>query len=317
MQLSEKQSNNRDISFRVNKTQHIADVFSGGAEYQTVPTFLEPIVESIVHLSVDHPQIDQFITCTIPHGKIVLYFNFRSPVELFDANMENPRILNHFISGAHNLDQTTLAKLMGPAEMLIVTFKPGWFANLFVYDPQLIVNKEIKLDEVMTSEAYEHVTRIEKAVKLKERLSKLYNLFTYLMSKDGHFPVCKMSEVTELIHRRKGNISLNEISSKIRTTSRTIERWFKQSIGICPKEYIRNTRFNQVFFYLFENSFTDWQQVLHHFGYYDQSHFIHDFKTITGHTPNEFFNFKDHGIMFLDRFHIIYRNHKKAILKRS
>ena len=43
------------------------------------------------------------------------------------------------------------------------------------------------------------------------------------------------------------------------------------------------------------------------YGYFDQSHFIHDFKAVTGFTPGEFIAFHEHGMIFLDRFQLVYR----------
>lgn len=56
---------------------------------------------------------------------------------------------------------------------------------------------------------------------------------------------------------------------------------------------------------MLENNLEDWQDIVYRFGYYDQSHFIHDFKSVTGYTPRKFIDFRQHGAIYLDRFQVV------------
>ena len=44
--------------------------------------------------------------------------------------------------------------------------------------------------------------------------------------------------------------------------------------------------------YLESNLNVKWQQLAETFGYYDHSHLIHEFKTLTGGSPHHFFSEK-------------------------
>lgn len=68
---------------------------------------------------------------------------------------------------------------------------------------------------------------------------------------------------------------------------RQFERKFKEFSGFSPKLFLRITRFNS----LLNTSFWDkpLADIGYEHGYYDQSHFIHDFQKFSGHNPKEYF----------------------------
>lgn len=68
---------------------------------------------------------------------------------------------------------------------------------------------------------------------------------------------------------------------------RQFERKFKEFSGFSPKLFLRITRFNSVLNKTFQNK--SLTQIAHEYGYYDQSHFIHDFHKFSGSNPKEYF----------------------------
>ena len=69
----------------------------------------------------------------------------------------------------------------------------------------------------------------------------------------------------------------------------TLERNFKEFVGIGVKQYHRILRFHHLLTQLkHQKDFRHWTEVACQFGYYDQAHFIKDFKAFYGKTPSEF-----------------------------
>jgi len=68
---------------------------------------------------------------------------------------------------------------------------------------------------------------------------------------------------------------------------RQFERRFKEYSGFSPKLFLRIIRFNSVL----NRSFRDnsLAQIAYECGYYDQSHFIHDFQKFSGCNPKDYF----------------------------
>jgi AraC-like DNA-binding protein len=64
-------------------------------------------------------------------------------------------------------------------------------------------------------------------------------------------------------------------------------RLFSEQVGVTPKLYLRIARFSRVMRDLHARQRIDWGDVVEQNGYYDQSHFIRDFREFSGFAPTE------------------------------
>ena len=69
---------------------------------------------------------------------------------------------------------------------------------------------------------------------------------------------------------------------------RRLEQRFKNEIGISPKLFLRTCRINAVIEKMKENTSQSLTQLALEYNYYDQSHFIKDFKQFTSLNPTTF-----------------------------
>lgn len=106
-----------------------------------------------------------------------------------------------------------------------------------------------------------------------------------------------VQRATTLIRNAESN-SIREISERLSISQRQLERKFSEVIGISPKRYLRLMRFNKVMQALQQKQFLNLTSVAYYCGYFDQAHFIKDFKHITGHSP---------GIYIKERQRFIHR----------
>lgn len=63
---------------------------------------------------------------------------------------------------------------------------------------------------------------------------------------------------------------------------------FKKRVGVTPGQYLRIMRFQKAVLEIERSGSVQWSEVALESGYYDQAHFIHDFKGFSGFTPNEY-----------------------------
>ena len=82
-----------------------------------------------------------------------------------------------------------------------------------------------------------------------------------------------------------GNITMDAIASLSCLSLRQFERVSKERIGVSPKLYARLTRFSKA--YRMHEQFPElsWTMIANQCGYFDQMHFIRDFKQFAGVTP--------------------------------
>lgn len=91
-----------------------------------------------------------------------------------------------------------------------------------------------------------------------------------------------------LINNSKGMISAAELSQQLCLSSKSLERKFTQFLGKTPKQFLKIVRFQEILKSLSERRNILLTEVAYEKGYFDQAHFIKDFKMYTGYTPREF-----------------------------
>ncbi len=82
---------------------------------------------------------------------------------------------------------------------------------------------------------------------------------------------------------------LSKIAQGFHICERTLQRKFLKRIGITPKKLMRIIRINEVWKKIKNGDAIDYQDIIFEGNYFDQTHFIKDFKAITGETPDHFF----------------------------
>jgi AraC-like DNA-binding protein len=87
----------------------------------------------------------------------------------------------------------------------------------------------------------------------------------------------------------KGKVNVQDLSSQCFVSHRQFERNFKDQTGFSAKSFARIIRFNSLLGN-YKDTETSLTKIALDFGYYDQSHFIHDFKLFSGYNPGTYFS---------------------------
>lgn len=84
------------------------------------------------------------------------------------------------------------------------------------------------------------------------------------------------------------NSSIENISAKVGYSQKHLINIFKKNVGITPKSFLKIVRFQKAVEEINRRKKINWTAIALECGYYDHAHFINDFKTFSGFTPNEF-----------------------------
>ena len=105
--------------------------------------------------------------------------------------------------------------------------------------------------------------------------------------------------VINQIIQHKGLTNVRELAEQSFLSTRQFERKFKAFSGFSPKLYLRIIRFHAALdaYGSKDKSLTE---IAYECGYYDQSHFIHDFKTFSGQHPRFYFSGRSEGNEYRD-----------------
>jgi len=67
-----------------------------------------------------------------------------------------------------------------------------------------------------------------------------------------------------------------------------LERQFRAHVGLTPKQFLRTMRFQYLLKCIQQTPDTSLTRLAYETGYYDQAHFIHEFKQLAGITPTQY-----------------------------
>jgi AraC-like DNA-binding protein len=95
------------------------------------------------------------------------------------------------------------------------------------------------------------------------------------------------SPIMKNIIKQHGIVNMDNVSLPFYYSERQARRLFLRYVGINPKKLTRIVRANYAL-RLIKNERNSFLDVMERAGYFDQSHFIHEFKIIHGITPQEY-----------------------------
>lgn len=176
----------------------------------------------------------------------------------------------------------------GFTQMVGVALFPHAIPLLFGLSPQELNDQMIDLLPLLSNrEEGLH----EKICMAKSGGERINILASYLKNKILGKEMVKDKSILDAlfeIRKLKGNINITEFIDHYFLSQKQFERKFLGYSGFTPKLYARIVRF--------ENSVADYPkfssltELAYASGYYDQAHFIHDFKKFAGFSPRQFFS---------------------------
>lgn len=172
-------------------------------------------------------------------------------------------------------------------------FKPRDTINTgFVFDlPNHLSNK---LNNYLHSEQFDEAVR-ELSSGFLERYVRL------------NFERKTVNAAAQILYRERGACRIQDVIKICNTTRRTLERNFNENLGMSPKSYALNVRFDKAKKAISHNPFIELTELAHALGYYDQAHFIKEFKAYCGCTPSEFAeSVKRMSQIFDDRKNVVF-----------
>lgn len=98
----------------------------------------------------------------------------------------------------------------------------------------------------------------------------------------------KIAQALKIIEETSGEIKIAELAARLNISTRQLERRFKKSSGLSPKQFARSRRIRATAVDLVENNATNWANRAAEMGFTDQSHLTREFVSVTKRSPNSF-----------------------------
>jgi AraC-like DNA-binding protein len=226
-------------------------------------TYMYPIGSAVLCFSLDRPAIFKEI-CS---GQIIKHAKFN-----FIHQFKQPRHYQVIVS---------------PDKVLHVVFKPyGAYRLLGIPQNCSFDEHGTSLPAVLAGKITPLLTQIEDAAYNITHIIKLVNnwLENQLIKKEK-LDVDRVRHACMLIEKNQWNLSIEQLAKKVWLSKRTLQYQFQEQVGLSPKLYSRITRFNSLLAGIKSNQLTDWREIAFKYNYFDQAHFIKEFKRFSGNSP--------------------------------
>jgi len=219
----------------------------------------------------------------LPDTGIVIGFQFKGGLFRLDSGKED-RLSTSGISGLSN--QYKLFKNTPAIGTVLVTFKEAGATPFFKQPLHEIFHESISLDNFMLRS--EPLTLEDKLCEAKTDRTRIDVVENFLISRLATAEQDKLVlAALSIIHKNKGNIRITELMGQLHTSQSPLERRFRQAVGTSPKKFASIVRLKFILeSYQLGSSLTE---LGYQAGFYDQAHFIKEFKSFTGDTPECFF----------------------------
>lgn len=249
-------------------------------------SMLAPYISYCWFITIDKEYGDFDGDIHIPDGLMEIIFVFEGR---YSKTTANGTAHSKVIEKSSILGVQTCSNLISGLEkirMLGVKLTPLGYSLFFEKEVSIMPDTSVSLDSIGLAWLNELQEKLEPLREIKNIANLLSHTFLKQLNPNyKDFSIAIMSSCINQIEKHRGNITVGELSSIHNKGIRQIQRYFSQNIGISPKNYINILRFR----YLYEgilkqginpSTFLD-------LGYYDQSHFINDFRKRIGISPTE------------------------------
>lgn len=219
-----------------------------------------------------------------PNYEMMLLFNFGAPVRFSfaAAPLGGKQVEKVAVLGP--LRKMLNYELLPGVDLLAVVFNLDGFYRLYQAPVDELDGEELH-DPGDMQELWEVLKRCDSSAERVDLL-KDYISTTAHAAEEGAQPLLNGADYFNdpMIQPAKA------IAADAALSERTVQLRFKKYVGYSPKEMLRFLRFKQVISSIENNTAAsiDWFDLIHDFGYHDQSHLIKDFQHYLGTSPEIF-----------------------------
>ncbi len=201
-----------------------------------------------------------------------------------------------FLYGVPN--RVFVRELTGSGRVFGIKFRPGGFYPFRRMTLKGLAGKKLPLDAVFGDLACQWASEMVSAPNDDAR-ARITDRFWQLLRERSHaewggrdrLPSAGPTEATLAAERIISDRSLRTVTDAARTLSmdvRGLQRLFQREVGISPKELILRFRLQEAAERLLRQPDLRSSDLALDLGYFDQAHFIRDFKSVTGVSPEAY-----------------------------
>jgi len=253
-------------------------------------TVQPPLNQWIQFIWISKGEYDTTKSKILPNGVIELILNFGNKQKTLKLDtLKTDRLFKHFwVAGLQS--KPIIIQSLTDTNLIGIRFLPGGAYPFFKFPMTDISDKVIEADWIHAEleSVRKSITDLADHKKIKKIIEE------YLWTKfDGS---CLTNEsvmyVANKIFFSDTEISIKELVRKAGYSHKHFISLFKKQVGTSPKNLQRIMRLQKVIQLVKDRSDVKWSDILYQFPFHDGAHFAHDFKELTGMTPDKYLSLR-------------------------
>lgn len=252
-----------------------------------IPRFpLGQFVEVVIYYEgVQHShKVDRFL----PNGDTEILIDFHdAPQYIYDnESLKEIQACNHVWASGFRTEPITIPSGTDAA-MMVIAFKKGMAAPFFPFPMGEIADSVVDADLVWGTDFGLLREQLLATKDIDERFRIVEDFLIREFQSQMAINPCVAYAVGEMTERPDA-ISIAKMNAKIGYSQKHFTEMFRRQVGVTPKSYLKIMRFQKAVRTVDAADSIDWGQISLECGFYDQSHFINDFKHFAGFTPEQY-----------------------------
>jgi AraC-like DNA-binding protein len=196
---------------------------------------------------------------TLPHPNVNLVFGTHRP-------------------GVHGVASSRfIARLAGDGWVLGVKFRPAGFFPILGRDVSALRDRELRVAAVFGQAGASLEAEVMNASTDDARITRITE---FLRSFDPVVDECGQitARAVEIARADPSVARVGELAQRVGVSTRTLDRLFRRHVGVGPKWVVRRYRVHEACERIVTGEQPSWSSLAQELGYFDQAHFIRDFK---------------------------------------
>jgi AraC-like DNA-binding protein len=222
----------------------------------------------------------------VPDGTMKLIFHYGDTYKHHPNNGMSIILPKCFLIG--QLTKPYVVEPIGITGSFVVRFHPNGFLPFSTIPIKEMENTAVPLDKLFGENGKELEQNILNAKTTSERINLIENFLLERLKNKQIIDTVVKSTIDAILNAN-GQFSVTEHSKKSNVNRRHLARKFSTTIGLSPKQLSKTIRLQATLKKLLTEEVTSFTELAYENEYFDQAHFIKDFKEFTGITPKEFY----------------------------
>lgn len=221
----------------------------------------------------------------LPQGVVELIIDLTDPPKFIydnDSLAVTQTCRKAWIAGLRH-EYITISAVPG-SSMLVIRFKEGMAYPVLQMPIGLLKNQVLPADLALNPDINRLHEQLVNAPTPEDKFAFALQFIVERLRRSKEIHPAVVFAVEKIL-ADPAQVTVDAIARKTGWSHKHLVALFDKFVGVSPKEFVRISRFQKAIFDIGNEAVVDWSRLVYDCGYYDQAHFIKDFKRFSGLSP--------------------------------